>query len=205
MVLIEPVPTLIEGASRESNDKSRAPSSDLENLADWFTTLVAGYPAAYGPMEAFLRRLMPDFRAIRNMEKAPGYRSLELEFSNGTGNLVVPFGELSSGEKCYFVGALVLAAKEFGVASFCFWDEPDSHWALNEVGDFTIALRKAFELGGQFIATSHNPETIRHFSLDNTLLLYRRSHLEPAQVRPLSELEISGDVVTSLILGDLEP
>ncbi len=205
MVLIEPVPSLIKGESRESNEKSRAPSSSLENLGDWFTNLVAGYPAAYGPLEAFLKGLMPDLKAIRNPEKAPGYRSLELEFSKGTRNLMVPFADLSSGEKCFFAGALVIAAKESGGARFCFWDEPDSHWALNEVGDFVIALRKAFETGGQFIATSHNPETIRHFSLDNTLLLHRRSHLEPTQVRPLSELEISGDVVTSLILGDLEP
>lgn len=177
---------------------NRCPRSSRAGPAN--RTIRAGCPlpawrtSGTGPLEAFLRRLMPDSRAIRNPEKAPGYRSLELEFSKGTANLVVPFSELSSGEKCYFVGALVLAAKESGGASFCFWDEPDSHWALSEVGDLTIALRKAFGVGGQFIATSHNPETIRHFSLDNTLLLYRRSHLAPTQVRPLSELEVSGDV-----------
>ena len=68
-----------------------------------------------------------------------------------------------------------------------------------------LALRRAFQSGGQFIATSHNPEAIRRFSDENTLLLYRKSHLEPTIVRPLSELQVSGDLVGALIRGDVEP
>src|SRR5690349_16446770 len=101
--------------------------------------------------------------------------------------------------------AMVLAANDSYGPLVCFWDQPDDHLALSEIGHFVLALRKAFQSGGQFIATSHNPEAIRRFSQENTLLLHRRSHLEPTQVRPLSELSISGDLVSALIRDDVQP
>jgi len=67
-----------------------------------------------------------------------------------------------------------------------------------------LALRKAFQSGGQFIATSHNDEAIRRFSEENTLMLARRSHLEPTLVRPLDKVQITGDLVGALIRDDLE-
>jgi ABC-type sugar transport system ATPase subunit len=101
--------------------------------------------------------------------------------------------------------AVVLAANVHLGPVLCFWDEPDNYLALPEVGHFVVALRRAFQSGGQFIATSHNPEAIRRFSDENTLVLYRKSHLEPTIVRPLSELQVSGDLVGALIRGDVEP
>ena len=87
----------------------------------------------------------------------------------------------------------------------CFWDEPDNYLALSEVRHFVMALRRAFEKGGQFVATSHNPEAIRAFTDESTLVLYRRSHLEPTQIRPLKEIQVEGDLINALIRGDLEP
>jgi ABC-type sugar transport system ATPase subunit len=101
--------------------------------------------------------------------------------------------------------ALVLAAHEAYGPLLCFWDEPDNYLALSEVGHFVLALRKAFQSGGQFIATSHNPEAIRRFSDENTLVVYRKSHLEPTLVRPLSEIPVNGDLVGALIRDDVEP
>jgi ABC-type sugar transport system ATPase subunit len=100
---------------------------------------------------------------------------------------------------------VVLAANHAYGPLACFWDEPDNYLALDEVGHFVSALRRAFQSGGQFIATSHNPEAIRTFSDENTLLLHRKNHLEPTIVRPLSELQVSGDLVGALIRGDVEP
>jgi ABC-type sugar transport system ATPase subunit len=101
--------------------------------------------------------------------------------------------------------ALVVASSKARGPILCFWDEPDNYLALSEVGHFVLSLRKAFEDGGQFIATSHNPEAIDRFSDLNTLVLYRRSHLEPTLVRPLSEFQFGGDLIGALIRGDLEP
>lgn len=73
---------------------------------------------------------------------------------------------------------------------------------LEKWSSFTSAGNQS---GGQFIATSHNPETIRSFSDENALVLCRKSHLEPTIVRPLSELQVKGDLVGALARGDLEP
>jgi hypothetical protein len=65
------------------------------------------------------------------------------------------------------------------------------------------ALRKTFGKGGQLIATSHNPEAIRAFSDMNTFVLQRKSHLEPTDIRRLSEFQVQGDLVDALIRGDV--
>jgi predicted ATPase len=118
--------------------------------------------------------------------------------------LKLPFEDLSDGEKCFIISALVLAANRAYGPLLCFWDEPDNYLAPSEVGHFVVALRKAFQSGGQFIATSHNTETIRRFSDENTLLLYRNSHLEPTIVRTLEKVPHSGDVISAMVRGDLQ-
>jgi ABC-type multidrug transport system ATPase subunit len=100
---------------------------------------------------------------------------------------------------------LVLASNSTYGPLFCFWDEPDNYLSLDEVGQFIMAIRRDFESRGQFIATSHNPEAIRRFSDENTLILYRNSHLEPTIVRTLGDLNIKGDLVGTLVRGDLLP
>jgi len=148
---------------------------------------------------------MPDFKDIQNPLIGTDARSLVVQFANPPQSLTLPFGELSDGEKCFMICALVLANIEVYKNLFCFWDEPDNYLALEEVGHFVLALRRAFQSGGQFIATSHNPEAIRGFSEENTLLLYRKNHFEPTKVRPLNEFQIQGDLVGALIRGDVEP
>jgi hypothetical protein len=104
--------------------------------------------------------------------------------------------------------ALVIAANDAYGPLLCFWDDPDNYLAPSEVGQSVIALRKAFEAGGLLIATSHNPEAIRRFSDENTVFLYRRSHLEPTIARRLDEIrasgDLQGDLVGALIRGDVE-
>ncbi len=148
---------------------------------------------------------MPDLNDIKNPVIGKDARSLEVQFSNDLGNVTIPFADLSDGEKCFMICAMVLAANTAYGPLVCFWDEPDNYLAMSEVGHFIMALRKAFQSGGQFITTSHNPEAVRRFSDDNTLLLYRSNHLEPTKVRPVSEIKVNGELVNALIRGDLEP
>jgi predicted ATPase len=202
MLILRPIPSLILG---DSTDETLEPKADLTNFAAWFCALTVHYPAAYAKIAEYLKQVMPDLKDIQNPLTGKDSRSLIVQFSSDQGSLKLPFDDLSDGEKCFMICALVLAANnEYGPV-LCFWDEPDNHLALSEVGHFVLALRKSFQSGGQFIATSHNPEAIRRFSEENTLVLHRRSHLEPTLVRPLSEIQISGDLVTALITGDVEP
>jgi hypothetical protein len=146
---------------------------------------------------------MPDFKDIQNPLVGKESRSLVVQFSNEQGIITLPFVDLSDGEKCFVLCAIVLAANEARGPIFCFWDEPDNYLALSEVGHFVLALRKGFESGGQFIATSHNEEAIRRFSDENTLYLYRKSHLEPTIIRPVNELQTGGDLVGALVRDDV--
>jgi len=97
-----------------------------------------------------------------------------------------------------------LAANKYYGPVFCFWDEPDNYISLSEVGHFVTSLRRSFKNSGQILATSHNEEAIRKFSDENTFVLDRKSHLEPTLVRLLSEITINGNLIDTLILGDIE-
>lgn len=203
ILILRPIPSLITG---DSNKETLQPNPQVTDFGGWFSGLLADAPAAYTEIDDYLKQVMPDFKDIKNPVVGTDSRSLVVQFSsNSTGTLTLPFANLSDGEKCFMICALVLAANKSYNKVLCFWDEPDNHLALNEVGHFVIALRRAFQSGGQFVATSHNPEAIRRFSDENTLFLHRRSHLEPTLVRPLDQLEIQGDLVGALIRGDVEP
>lgn len=202
MLILRPMPGLIDG---ESKTETLEPNIQVTDFAAWFSGLLASSPAAYAKIDEHLKQIMPDLKDIQNPIIGKDARSLVIRFSNEQGTLTVPFEDLSDGEKCFMICAVVLAANEAYGPLLCFWDEPDSYLALDEVGHFVTDLRQAFQSGGQFIATSHNPEAIRCFSSENTLLLHRRNHLEPTQVRRLDQLEVHGDLVGALIRGDVQP
>jgi len=202
MLILRPIPGLILG---DSETDTLQPNPRVTDFAAWFSGLLAESPSAYTKIATYLNQVMPDLKDIKNPMVARESRRLVVQFSNVQGTLLLPFEELSDGEKCFMICALVLAANDAYGPLFCFWDEPDNYLALDEVAHFVLALRESFQSGGQFIATSHNPEAIRSFSDDNTLYLYRKSHLEPTIVRPLDQLKINGDLVSALARGDVEP
>ena len=202
MLIFRPVPSLISG---DSCEETLEPNAQVTDFGAWFSGLLAYAPSAYGEVDQYLKQVMPDLKDIKNPLVGKDSRSLEVQFSNDQGSATFPFEDLSDGEKCYMICALVLAANRAYGPVFCFWDEPDNYLAPSEVGHFVLALRKAFESGGQFIATSHNSEAIRRFSDENTLYFFRNNHLEPTRVRPLKEMRVNGDLVGALIRDDIEP
>jgi predicted ATPase len=202
MLILRPVPSLIVG---DSKAETLEPNLQVTDFAAWFSGLLAFAPSAYAEIDSYLKQVMPDLKDIKNPVVGKDSRSLVVQFSNDQGSMNISFEDLSDGEKCFMVCALVLAANRAYGPVFCFWDEPDNYLSISEVGHFVLALRKAFQSGGQFIATSHNPEAIRRFSDENTLVLYRKNHLEPTLVRPLKELQVNGDLVGAMVRGDLEP
>lgn len=202
ILILRPIPSLILGDSKR---ETLQPNPQVTDFGAWFSGLLADAPSVYKVIDDYLKQVMPDLKDIKNPVVGADARSLVVQFSNDLGSLVLPFEDLSDGEKCFMICALVLAANRAYDKVLCFWDEPDNYLALDEVSHFVLSLRKAFQSGGQFIATSHNPEAIRAFSDENTLLLHRRNHLEPTLVRSLDELQISGDLVSALVRGDVEP
>lgn len=201
-VIISPVPSLITG---ESAGETLQPERDLQNLGEWFAGLIAHSPAAYATLDAYLKNgVMTDFWDVKNPLVGGETRTLMMQFRQNNSSQILPFGALSDGEKCFFICALVLAANSAYGPLFCFWDEPDSHISLDEVGHFINALRRSFENhGGQILMTSHHEETIRRFSDENTIILSRDSHLEPTRVRTLEEIGVKGNLINAMRRGEL--
>lgn len=189
MLILRPTPSLIGG---DSDYEARVPLPSVKNFAAWFSGRLSDAPATYARIDEYLKQVMPDLRNIKNPLIGTESRRLEVEFADAQGRLTIPFKDLADGEKCFMICALVHAARQAYGPTVCFWDEPENYLAPDEVGNVVLTLRKAFEAGGQFIATSHNPEAIRSFSNENTLHLYRTSHLEPTIVRRLEDLKVNG-------------
>ncbi len=201
MLILAPIPSLISG---DSTGDTLMPDKPCSNFGEWFTGLLSHSPSAYTPIDEFVRQVMPDFKDIKNPIIGKDSRSLSVQFEQDGESLNLAFDDLSDGEKCFFICALVLASNKAYGPIFCFWDEPDNFISLEEAGQLVMALRRSFQTGGQLLATSHNPEAIRRFSTENTFLLGRHGHLEPTAIRPLDEVTVNGSLVDALIRGDVE-
>ncbi|MEG3863165.1 AAA family ATPase [Microcoleus sp. herbarium12] len=200
-IILAPIPSLMTG---DSNGETLEPKRDGSNFGEWVSGLLSRYPAAYTQVDKYLREVMPDIQDFLNELIAKDSKSMIVRFEANNANLSVDFENLSDGEKCFFLCAVILAANKSYGPLFCFWDEPDNYISLSEVGDFVTSLRRSFQGNSQILVTSHNPEAIRKFSNENTFVLDRKSHLEPTLVRLLSDIPVPGDLITTLILGDIE-
>lgn len=160
MVILAPVPQLMTG---ESQGESLAPLENGGNFAEWLTGLLAQYPSAYNTIYEYLKQAMPDIGEFKNTPLGKDTKTLVVRFDSDNARFEPNFDDLSDGEKCLFLCAVVLASNKAYGPIFVFWDEPDNYLALSEVGHFIMALRRGFDKGGQILVTSHNEETIRCF------------------------------------------
>lgn len=201
IIILAPIPQLMTG---DTSNETLEPTQDAANLGDWFSGLLGQYPAAYTQIDQYLRKVMPDIRDFQNESRGKDFKNMSVRFEVNNAYLRVNFKDLSDGEKCFFLCAIVIAANDSYGPLFCFWDEPDNYLSLSEVGFFITLLRSSFKKKGQISVTSHNPEAIRKFSNENTFLLDRKSHLEPTLIRLLDDIHVSGDLIDALICGDIE-
>jgi predicted ATPase len=202
MVVLAPVPETITGFAE-------APDTDLQrdgrNYAACLLSMLQQKPKAYRHFEDYIKEVMPDFSSAENPPRGESGTQLIVTFEAGDPprTLPVEFKALSDGEKCFFLSAYLIASNHVGPAVTCIWDEPDNHLSLSQVGQFITALRKMAKQAGQFIGTTHHPETVRKFSDETTFVLTRESHLEPTVVRPLTDFEYQGDLVNALIRDEI--
>jgi predicted ATPase len=202
MLLLAPNPAGVSGFSEGDTFELR---QDAGNFSSSLNALLSQYPAAYSVMIDYLRFVIPDLESIENVLRGERGKQLIVRFEQGDppGALSIEFEHLSDGEKAFFFSALIIAWNQVKGPVFCFWDEPDNHLSLPEVGHFITRLRKLVNRNGQFIATSHHPETIRRFSDENTLVTTRKSHLEPTVVRTLEDFSYDGDLIGALLRGEV--
>ena len=141
----------MSGFSEEDSVELRG---DASNFASWFNALLSRFPAAYGVLHEYLKSVMPDLDSFENVPRGEKGKQLLVKFEKEKSNRILPidFRQLSDGEKCFFLGSLIIAANKVSGPVFCLWDEPDSHLSLPEVGHFMTHLRKTANRGGQFVA-----------------------------------------------------
>ncbi|HEV3002862.1 MAG TPA: AAA family ATPase [Pirellulales bacterium] len=202
MVLMAPIPANMTGFSE---GPSMELLHDAANYASCLRALLDHRPAAYSAFDSYVKTLIPDFSSIENPPRGEKGTQLKVTFEqqNPRRSLPLEFNALSDGEKCFFLSAFVIASNAVGSPVFCMWDEPDNHLSLSEVGQFMTGLRKMTNQSGQFIATTHHPETIRKFSDETTFVLARKSHLDPTVVRPLTDFAYGGDLINALIRDEI--
>jgi len=202
MILIAPIPANMTGFSEEPSQELQ---SDAANYASCLRALLGQKPAAYSAFDAYVKTVITDFSSIENIERGESGTQLVVKFEqpDTQRSLPVEYKSLSDGEKCFFLCAYIIASNAVGSPVFCMWDEPDNHLSLSEVGQFITALRKMTSRSGQFIATTHHPEAIRKFSDASTFVLTRKSHLDPAVVRPLAEIPYKGDLINALLRDEI--
>lgn len=202
LALISPIPANMSGFSEKPTVELK---SDASNFASCLRDLLEKKPASYGEYDKYVRTMISDFSFIEHVPRGKDGIQLMVTFNGARpeASLSVEFDALSDGEKCFFLSAYIFASTSSGIPIVCMWDEPDSHLSLAEVGQFIMAMRKTAKMGGQFIVTSHHPETVRKFSDDTTFVLTRKSHLEPTLVHPLSTIKYNGDLIEALIRNEV--
>uniref|UniRef100_UPI0040578EF8 AAA family ATPase n=1 Tax=Candidatus Electronema sp. TaxID=2698783 RepID=UPI0040578EF8 len=201
MIILSPVPIMMTG---ESNGETLQPERRGANFGEWISGLFSRYPAAYMQVDKYLRKVMPDLQDVFNESVGKDSKNMIVRFEANKAALSVDFKLLSDAEKCFFICAAVLAANKSYGPLLCFWDEPDNYLALAEIQHFIVDLKRSFQESGQILMTSHNSEGIRSIPHENIFVLDRKSHLEPTQIKRLDELNIKGDLIESLISGDIE-
>lgn len=201
MILIAPIPSRMTG-------QSEAPAEELlddaSNYASCLRMRLGQKPAAYAVFHSYVKTVLPEFSAIENRGRADGGSQLVISFESESPvrRLSLDFDAMSDGEKSFFLSAFLLASNSVSPV-FGLWDEPDNHLSLSETRHFVTELRKLGHRSGQFLTTSHHPETIRTFSDETTFVFSRKSHLDPTVVRPLSELGYEGDLIHALIRDEI--
>ena len=200
MILLAPIP---RGMVGESEMATLLPVKDASNIAEWFRGLIDQYPAKYNTIKEYLEGVMPDISDIQHQKVNRAVNVMNVGFQKEAASIRIPFENLSDGEKCFFLCAVILAANEAYGPVFCFWDELAGHLDISEIAHFVTALRRSVKKGGQLVVTSHHPEAIRKFSDDNTIVFSRENHFEPTRINLLEEMEIHGDLIDTLIRGEV--
>ena len=111
MIILRPHPLHIKG---DSSEETLYPNTEVTNLGDWWSGLIAHSPAAYFRIDASLRTMMPDLKDIKNPLVSKDSRSLVVQFDAEPIPAPLPFELLSDGEKCMVIWALTMAANAFG-------------------------------------------------------------------------------------------
>lgn len=189
IIILSPFPRNFSDLSKK---ESAVISREADNIIDWVRWLLSSNPSLYSVMYDFLKIRMPDLDFFRFETLGRDDRGLVLTFSDGENSKEVNFGQLSDGEKIFFLIATVIAGQKNNPTMLCLWDEPENFISLIEVNHFIMEFRKVFETSltpSQLLISSHNSRVINGFSDHNIFVLTKETHLSPTRIRVLNSIE----------------
>jgi len=155
MLILRPMPSLIRG---DSEQPTLQPNPQVTDFAAWFSGLLASAPSAYSKIDEYLKLVMPDLKDIKNPVVGTDSRRLVVQFSNDQGSVSLPFKDLSDGEKVFHdMRAGACRERCLRPVALLLGRTRQLSGAVRS-GHFVLALRTAFQSGGQ---SSRPPTTPR--------------------------------------------
>lgn len=196
IIVLSPIPALM---STQSEKNPLKPHYYAENISAWITHLFAIKPKSYQYMIEYLTPIFPDLEEISNEDKV-----LRFVFSMDKQHKSLTFSQLSDGERIFVLWSAILASVKLDQISLCVWDEPENYISLVEIQHYFNALKQAFNDKALFVATTHNPETMRMFASEDIFILSKQHHLEPIRMQWVSDLDVQHDIVDMIKAGLIE-
>jgi predicted ATPase len=200
IVVIAPIPSLMNGVSTK---EPIGINRDTSNFADWFVSTLTRHPSIYQIVQNNLTSVFNDFDKIEFRPFNENAKKIIVHFLRDDKKWQVDFEHMSSGEKCLLLCAGLIAAHQTDGPLACFWDEPDNHLSLGEVGHLVMNLRRHFHRRGFLLLTSHKQEVIHSFSNENTFILDREHHMTSTKISLLEDTPFKNHLIESMTLGDI--
>lgn len=205
IIILSPFPRHFSDLSKK---ESAVVTREADNIIDWVRWLLSSNPSLYSTIYDFLKVRMPDLEFFRFETLGRDDRGLVLTFSEGVNSKEVNFGQLSDGEKIFFLIATVIAGQKNNPTMLCLWDEPENFISLIEVNHFIMEFRKVFEASStpsQILISSHNERIMNNFSDHNIFVLIRETHLSPTRIRVVEDIDYkSATLIDAYDNGELD-
>lgn len=200
-MVISPIPALIHN---ESNQKDGLLDYYCIHTSNWISNLLIQFPKSYLYIHEYLSTIFSDLEEITNKKTSETSHKLEFVFSYNQIKQKMTFSQLSYGERIFVLWSAILASVKLDQISLCVWDEPENYISLLEIQHYFNTLKQTFNNKAQFIATTHNPETMRMFSSEDIFILLRKHHLEPIRLQAVADLNIENDIAEMIKAGLVE-
>lgn len=165
----------IRGIESESKAESRFPNFDLSNVISWYRHLAQDQHYTDMLRES-LQAVWPDLKFLKLADAGMSFKALELHFEG----VVLPFNQLSDGEKMLVSLYLIHTSLAQGNGSSALIDEPDNYVSLQELQPWLLGVSGLIDEAHQALIISHNPEIIA-LNPSAGVLFWRDNHRSPTR------------------------
>lgn len=182
LLILRPNP---RGMEQESKAEARHPDLSISNLTSWYRSLAQEQEWTDALRDA-LQQVWQDFRSFKLVDAGTNTKVLQLRFESESGKpTLLPFEQLSDGERALIGLYMLQAALATGTARTVMIDEPDNFVGLPELQPWVLSMRELLDETHQLVLISHHPEVLSSSGKANGRYLWRDNHTSPTRIGPL--------------------